>query len=273
MTFVELPIIRTVLLLTLVIAAPAWSQKTAKETEPATRPYILHLPGVAGTTWLDRSMITGLKNAELNATMEIYDWTCDDPGMNALHATKRNYEQAQKIADQITAYARKHPGLPIVLMSHSGGGALAAWALERLPADVQVESLFLLQPGLSPQYDLSRALQHVRTKAYVFTSVHDTVVLSLGTQMFGTMDGLLVEAAGVKGFIRPATADAKQYEKLIAKPYDEKWTAYDNIGDHIGTLLRPFSKNVLAPMVAEHLRGSPTTQPAKLLSPLPPGEG
>ena len=34
-----------------------------------------------------------------------------------------------------------------------------------------------LAPALSPQYDLSKALAHVRDKAYVFSSVHDVYVL------------------------------------------------------------------------------------------------
>jgi hypothetical protein len=124
---------------------------------------------------------------------------------------------------------------------------------------VKIERLILLAPALSPRYDLSRALAHVRDKAYSFWSGQDTVVLSVGTRTFGTIDGEYCDAAGYVGFERPPKGDARQYAKLVQYPYEAAWVKYDNFGDHIGVTETAFSKAVLMPL----LRGKTmATQPA-----------
>lgn len=226
----------------------------------AALPLLLHIPGVSGESVVDHDLIRGLVKGNVGAEMRIYDWTCNDPGVPALHAYARNQEQSQKIADQITQTFRADPTRKIYLTSHSGGGGVATWALEKLPADVQIETLLLLAPALSPSYDLSKALAHVRGKAYVFHSKFDTVVLSVGTRVFGTMDGVIGDAAGFSGFVRPKQASAREYAKLVQQPYDAAWMQYGNEGDHIGCTATPFARAVLAPLVG----GPPaTTQPAE----------
>ena len=60
-------------------------------------------------------------------------------------------------------------------------------------------TVFLLASALSPEYDLSKALGHVRGKVYVFTSPGDSLVLGTGTRLFGTIDGIKSDAAGLNG--------------------------------------------------------------------------
>ena len=107
----------------------------------------------------------------------------------------------------------------------------------------------LLASALSPRYDLSKALAHVRDRAYAFWSGLDTVVLSVGTRTFGTIDAEYCDAAGYVGFQRPSKGDAKQYAKLVQYPYDATWVKYDNLGDHIGWTETAFSKAVLVPLL------------------------
>ena len=97
----------------------------------------------------------------------------------------------------------KDPKLEITLTSHSGGTGIAVWALEKMPEGMQVQTLVLLASALSPDYDLSKALRHVRGKAYVFYSQNDQVVLGAGTRLFGTIDGVKSDAAGLIGFRMP----------------------------------------------------------------------
>jgi predicted alpha/beta hydrolase family esterase len=229
-------------------------------TPPATRPYLLHLPGVSGESFVDHTLVEGFKEAHLNAEVEIYDWTEHDTGVPALQAIGRNKKQAKLIAEKLTARFRANPNNPIYLISHSGGAGLAAWALEDLPPDVKIKRAVFLAPALSPYYDLSKALDHISEKAYVYHSDGDTLVLSVGTKTFGTIDGLYVEAAGVKGFIAPPKADAKQYAKLSQIPYDPAWAKYGHGGDHIGPMATGFSRAVIAPVIEGQ---TPTTLPAK----------
>jgi len=104
-------------------------------------------------------------------------------------------------------------------------------------------------------------LRHVRHRVYAFTSMNDNVVLSAGTRMFGTIDGVRCDAAGFSGFVMPPGADSQAYEKLVSCPYEPGWVQYDDWGDHIGALSRPFAAAVLAPLLQPATVAS-TTQPA-----------
>ncbi len=236
--------------------------RNAVEVPPS---FVLHLPGIGGKRGLDRALIRGLTEGGLVQT-ETYDWTANDPGLNALLATERNRKQAKHVAEIITDVVRKQPGVRVHLIAHSGGTGIAAWALESLPPDVRIYNLVLLASALSPDYDLSKALSHVEHKAYAFTSTNDSVILKVGTQMFGTIDGKKVAAAGWGGFLIPAAADLMQYAKFIQYPYDPAWMQFDNRGDHIGPMRTAFARFVLAPLLASDIappRSAPTTGPAK----------
>jgi hypothetical protein len=216
-------------------------------TAPSAKPFVMHLPGVAGISGIDYSLRDGLKAGGFDGQVEIYDWTCNDPGIPALHNRARNEAQAAIVAEKLTRQFRDHPEQPIFLICHSGGSGPATWALERLPSDVKVSCYVMLAPALSPTYDLSRALAHV-AKAYCFQSVSDDLVLGTGTKMFGTIDGQRCDAAGRVGFEKPLTAtDPGQYAKLISKPYDSDWVRFGHIGGHMGWMGMTFAEAVVAP--------------------------
>ncbi len=160
----------------------------------------------------------------------------------------------------IAAHAAADPDSPIYLTAHSGGCALAVWALEKLPADVKVRTVLLIAPAISPGYDLSAALRHVDGKMYVFASTLDVVVLYTGTKLFGTMDGVKTASAGFAGFVQPSGADPLLYQKLVQLQYRHDWARYLDFGDHIGGMSRPFAHAVLAPLLDPP--PSPTTRPA-----------
>jgi pimeloyl-ACP methyl ester carboxylesterase len=216
-----------------------------------SRTWLLHLPGIGGARSIDRRMTAGLKEGGWDGAISIYDWTANDPGINALLSYKRNKEQAAKVEQQIEEKLAKDPKLKITLTSHSGGTGIAVWALEDMPEGMQVQTLVLLASALSPDYDLTKALKHVRGKAYVFYSKNDQVVLGAGTRLFGTIDGVKSDAAGLVGFRKPEGADDKAYEKLVQKPYDDGWIAFQNIGNHVGCMSEAFAENVIAPMLLE----------------------
>ncbi len=246
-------------------AAAAPLHAAAGLVADASHAWLLHLSGVSGLTMLDRGMIDGLRDGGYDGIVETYDWVGANPGIPALLASKRNHEEARKIADQITARVRADPSGQIILTAHSGGTGLCVWALEDLPDEVKVDTILLLAPALSQQYDLTRALTHVRGKLYVFSSPGDAFILGAGTSLFGTIDGVKAEAAGKNGFRLPdnaAAATRKLYDdRLVPKPYDPAWLQYGNIGDHLGVLRRPFSQAILTPTVLADL---PPKRPAAL---------
>jgi len=215
------------------------------------RPYLLHLPGIGGTMRIDRSMTSGLLEG-VDADLEIYDWTCNDRGLDALLAYKRNHQQALVVAQKLEHQFREHPQTPILLTAHSGGTGIAVWALEALPADVKVDTVVLLASALSPQYNLTAALKHVSRNLYNLSSQGDSTVLGLGTQMFGTIDGIKTEAAGKIGFIVPQTAPRDLYTKLVEIPYREQWIELNNNGTHIGPMTKLFARTILSALLLHH---------------------
>ncbi len=222
---------------------------TRAVVSPPPRPYLLHLPGIGGERSIDRMLTQGLVQGGIEAQVKIYDWTDTDAGLNALYARQRHEREADAVARMIAAKYRADPRTRIYLSGHSGGTAIAVWALERLPPDVKIETLLMLASALSPAYDLSPALRHVSGRAYALYSPHDPV-LGIGTRMFGTIDGVKTNAAGRVGFtIPPDSVDSEQYEKLTQIGYDPSWIQLSHIGDHIGPMMRPFAREILSPLL------------------------
>ena len=107
-----------------------------------------------------------------------------------------------------------------------------------------------LAPAVSPGYDLTRALRALRRELVVFWSPLDLLVLGAGTRLFGTVDRVKTDAAGRVGFRVPEhPAVAGQYEKFVQYPYDPDWMRFRNNGEHIGPMMRPFAREVIAAVI------------------------
>ena len=70
------------------------------------------------------------------------------------------------------------------------------------------------------------------------------------------------QAAGKVGFTQPPTADEVQYAKLIQFPYDKSWLKLENMGNHIGSMARPFIREIVTPLLING-RLPATSQPAE----------
>jgi len=244
----------------------------AANNKETPRPWFLHLNGIGGERVCDHTLLSGLGAGGFDADFHIYDWTEGDTGIVALQRHDIHPIEARKVADMIIQQFTANPTQPIYVTGHSGGAAILTWALELLPDEIKVESACMFAPALSPQYDLTKALKHVKGKLYVFSSPHDFVVLSTGTRMFGTMDGVRCDAAGLKGFIEPKTADADQYKKIVPQPYQRAWALrYGNVGSHICALRPKFARDYVArllligkaPVDDDDAAAAPTTRPVE----------
>jgi hypothetical protein len=236
-------------LLTLAGCQGTVARPSLGEQLPPGSTYLLHLPGIAGDTPFDREWMKALQDGGASDRVELYDWTCNDPGLDALHAQTRNRVEAASVAQLIAARQAGNPTGKLILTAESGGTGVAIWALEMLPKGVMVDDALLIAPAISSRYDLSAALRHVRGKLYYFSSPGDWFVLGFGTSVFGTMDGKNVQAAGYVGFQRPSRPDAKAYAKLVEMRYDPAWAIYGDFGTHTGALSVVFARNVLAPLL------------------------
>src|SRR4051794_39827239 len=70
--------------------APAPPPPPPPPSLPPPEPYVLHVPGISGESWVDHTMIRGLAQgftaAGLHPDIQIYDWTEHHPGIPALQA-------------------------------------------------------------------------------------------------------------------------------------------------------------------------------------------
>jgi hypothetical protein len=113
-------------------------------------------------------------------------------------------------------------------------------------------------------YDLSLALTAIRDGIDSFYSQHDNV-LDMVSTTHGTADGLLVPAAGLRGFsLPPGSPNAKLYkQKLRQHSWNEAYQCTANQGGHAGWLRPCFLRTYVLPLLWESEAIPQTTAKAK----------
>ncbi len=234
---------------------------------------VIVLPGIEGQSGLNASIARGLARGGVPSAIEIYDWTLAGTAswLINLAGESRNRQHAERLALRIVAYQKQHPGRPVHLIGHSGGGGVAVFALEALPADRPVTGALLLAPALSPEYDLTRALQRTRHGIWNFYSGQDVGFLGVGTTLFGTIDREHGAAAGAVGFREPATLkpEGRRYyrTRLHQVRYTPRMARSGHGGGHTGWASQEFAREWLAPLIYAQVEPSPapprTNMPAR----------
>ena len=132
--------------------------------------------------------------------------------------------------------------------------------LERLPAGTTVTGAVLLQPAISPTYELSAALARSERGIWNFHSVFDVFFDGIGTIVAGTVDGRHTPAAGMIGFRPPADLDATgkglYATRLHQVPFRPEMCAAFHFGGHIGATNRVFVAERIAPLL-QKVAGAP----------------
>jgi hypothetical protein len=86
----------------------------------------------------------------------------------------------------------------------------------------------------------------------VFYRGRDTLVLAIGTSLFGTVDGVHGEAAGHSGFVRPARAASDAYAKLHEHAYSRHRQQLGDDGGHQGAPAPGIAVMEIAPLMPEY---------------------
>jgi pimeloyl-ACP methyl ester carboxylesterase len=216
---------------------------------------VVVLPGIEGRSIYNLHIARGLADGHVESAIEIYDWGVGTPGSFLLNLTswERNKRQARKLARRIRLYLNAFPGRPVHLIGHSGGAAIALLALESLGNECRATAAYLLGAAVSPDLDLSAALEHTELGIWNFYSPKDVSFLLVGTSVFGTMDRSHTRAAGAVGFRRPKHLDEASktlYDtKLHEVPHDRAMTKVGCDGSHFGWASQQFARERLAPMI------------------------
>lgn len=234
--------------------------KSYMEKDRQDKGLILILPGIEGESMLNHMIADGLKDAGVPDAIDIYDWTGTRFFMvgNTIRY-QRNLRQASIVAHKISEYQRSHPGKPVHLIGHSGGGGLAIMVLEQMSRTRPISGAILLAPALSPGHNLAAAMERTQYGIYNFWSPNDVAFLGIGTTTFGNMDREHGPAAGMIGFHVPdhlSAADTKLYEaKLVQVRWRTEMLKEGQLPGHMSWANPWFVKNWLGKIILSHEAG------------------
>lgn len=212
---------------------------------------VLVLPGIEGYSRLNRRLARGLAQGGVPFSIEIYDWTFGWIWqLWSLRSRRRHIEQATILASRIAEYQNQHPGRPVHMVGHSGGGAMIAFTLEALDPVRRITSGVMLVPALSPDYDLRTAVSRTEQGIWNYCSRGDVFFLGAGTLLCGTADGRHCVAAGNTGFLEAAVARAKVTEQASLRnvPYRREMIRTGHTGGHLSVTRPGFISQEIAPL-------------------------
>jgi pimeloyl-ACP methyl ester carboxylesterase len=150
------------------------------------------------------------------------------------------------LARRIDAWRSVHPDGRITLVGHSAGCGVILESLASAGPATQVDNVLLLAPAVSQNYDLRRALSHLRGTMHVFYSEHDTMLLS--TLLTGTYDSVWSNSAGLHGFLAVSSLPVPLRSRLVQHAYDPAWSSLGCGGGHFGWRSKPFVQQILVPL-------------------------
>jgi len=206
---------------------------------------VVILPGIEGEGVGSFGVRTGLLAGGVKAALPVFRWGRPIPLAGPLlnqTDVHGNRLAGQRIARMVVNYQDAHPGRPVYLVGHSGGGGVAVFAAEAMPPGRSLEGLILLSASLSSGYDLSDALAHCRKGIVNFHSKGDVAFLMIGTTLVGNVDGVRGPSAGAIGFER-------KYPRLYQVPWSPEMAAAGNFGGHADTTHAPFVSKFVAPWI------------------------
>lgn len=125
---------------------------------------------------------------------------------------------------------------------------VALLVAEALPDDVRLRNVVLVQPGVSPMWDLTTALRKLDGRIINFYCASDWLILGAGTQTFGTIDRRNVAAAGKDGFdVERAAPDPAPRARLVQRKWTPEMFRSGHIGNHLSILTYAWNRDYVAP--------------------------
>lgn len=172
---------------------------------------VIILPGIEGESDANHEIRQGLMMCGVDSALPIYNWGRPIPVAGMLLNQMDiigNRVAGANVASMVVKYQDEHPGKPVFLVGHSGGGGIAVFAAEAMPAGRKIDGLVLLSASISNAYDLTNALEHTKKGILNVYNKDDVAILGAGTTVMGNVDGIRGPAAGLLGFDTPNPNDS-----------------------------------------------------------------
>jgi len=183
----------------------------------------------------------GLRRAGYLGDVEVYMWTTSfSPLLDQLNRPAARL-RALALADRIRKYHHRYPHNEINIIALSAGTGVAVWAVEDLDDDVGIQNLILLGSSLSHDYDVRKALEHMRGRIYVYYSDRDAILDAV--KIVGTIDGKRgVASAGQVGLLPPPGAE----DRIVNVGWSRRWLPYGWTGTHTDCTSQRFVQRELS---------------------------
>lgn len=206
-----------------------------------------------------------LEGSELGTI--VYRWQFGLPGeiWTDLMWLRRNRLMGLRLARRLLAFRRANPAARIHVFACSGGAGVTLFACEAMhrrskragyrsveSSGPPLDTLILASPAMAPDYNLGSALRMVK-RCYAIVSRRDSVILGLGTRIFGTTDRSFTRAAGMIGFRRPVDVSPQErgaYERLREIRWSPELQEQGHNGGHSGSVTVAFLRHHLLPLLA-----------------------
>jgi pimeloyl-ACP methyl ester carboxylesterase len=158
--------------------------------------------------------------------------------------------QGQLLAETVLAYRLEHPGAKIHLVGHSAGSMVVLSATEFLPP-ATLDTIVLLVPSVSTEYDIRPALRSVKGTLEVHYSEQDWFYLGLCTSLVGCADRRHADASGRVGFqlLIESPQDAALLPRLMQHPWQPSYRTLGNLGGHYGAYQPEYLKAYVLPVL------------------------
>jgi pimeloyl-ACP methyl ester carboxylesterase len=159
-------------------------------------------------------------------------------------------QKGKTLADLVLDYHHLHPSARIHLVGHSAGCMVALSAAEFLPP-ATLDTIVLLLPSVSTQYDIRPALRSVQGTVQVHYSSHDWLYLGLCTNLVGCADQQRGDASGRVGFQLQVDSPADQalLPRLVQHPWQPSDSLLGNEGGHYGAYQPAYLKARVMPVL------------------------
>jgi pimeloyl-ACP methyl ester carboxylesterase len=212
-------------------------------TDKAANGITFFCPGVGNTDFAYLPVRRGLEQAGYQGEIDAFVWTLTflplDQALGPI--AKLRAADLSRIIDD---YIEQYPEGKVNLIGLSAGSGIALWAAERLDDGHKVDNIVLLSSSLSHDYDVGRALRHVRGKIYVYYSKEDGV-LGVPMKLVGTIDGKrFTDAAGAVGL-----TSRKHAGRIVNIPWTAEYLKYGYAGGHMDSTQESFIAAVVAPHI------------------------
>jgi len=225
-----------------------------------------YCPGIGNVDMGDAGLREGLQRAGYKGQVSRLTWSYTfNPVVDQTVQPIARFGAA-RLASYIQEYIDQYPGCEVNVVGLSAGSGVAIWAVEALREPYKVHNVILLSSSLSANYDVSRALEHVKGSLYNYYSPHDAVLTQL-MRVACTIDGKIGgEGAGAIGLHPPKGAD-----RVINVAWKPEFERYGYSGGHMDSTSPDFVRVVVSKhIVSNRPVADPGTARATLTATAPP---